>query len=162
MRQLVEAEASVFKPIEWISMKYEADCWIAACAMAAGVSYEVAEEYFGSGAEYSDDVLSENDDPKLRWLANFQRFLLQGALFTEHGRYPLFLPDINPILKLGRRYLLSCKSYDPQRPCMAHSFVVDETGKVFDPDPTYDPASPKFSITNYSGIIGWEIVGWET
>ena len=45
MRKAASAKSS--KPVEWIAMQYEADCWLAACAMAAGSSYEEAEEYFG-------------------------------------------------------------------------------------------------------------------
>jgi len=71
------------------------------------------------------------------------------------------LPDVNPELKPGRRYLLSSTSDDPERPWMGHTFVLDEAGTVFDPDPRYDPTDPKYSIENYEKIVGWEIVRWD-
>jgi hypothetical protein len=43
---------------------------------------------------------------------------------------------------------------------MAHVIVVDESGKVFDPDPKYDPNSPRYSIERYVDRIGWEIIRW--
>jgi hypothetical protein len=157
------SNARIFKPVEWISMRYEADCWHAACAMAIGASYEEAEEYLGPGAEYSDDTLSVIDDPEKRFLANALRFLIRNNLFTSRRCYPLFIPEVNPALKVKRRYLLSSKSpgHDPQRPWMSHSIVLDESGKVFDLDPKYDPSNPKYSIQNYPDLIAWEIVQWE-
>ena len=57
--------------------------------------------------------------------------------------------------------MLSAKVHDPQRSWMAHTIVVDEAGKVCDPDPKYDPASPNYSIENYLDLLGWEIVRWD-
>jgi hypothetical protein len=150
------SSAKNFKPIEWIAMRYEADCWLAACAMAAGASYEDAEEFFGSGAEYSDNTLFDGDTPEKRRVANAIRVFYLGGFFTSHGCYPLYIPEMNPVLKPKRRYLLSSKSpgHDPQRSWMSHSIVLDESGKVFDPDPKYDAANPKYSIRNYPDLIG--------
>jgi hypothetical protein len=158
MRRLAAGKSS--KPIEWIAMRHEADCWIATCAMAAGVPYEKAEAYFGAGAAYSKETLG-NDDADVRRMSNLFRFASHLDFFIDHGCYPVYLPEINPTLKLGRRYMLSCKSWDPQRSWMAHAFVVDEAGKVFDPDPKFEPTNPQFSIENYSDLLGWEIVRWD-
>jgi hypothetical protein len=126
--------------------------------MVLGLPYETVEEYFGPGDEYSADLLNESDDRDVRRMGNLAKFLVQVTFFTDHGCYPIFMPEVNPTLVTGRRYLLSGKSYDPKRSYMAHTFVVDEYGKVFDPDPNYDPSSPKYSVENYPEIIGWEVV----
>jgi len=156
------ANTKISKPIEWIPMRYEADCWVAACAMAAGVSYEEVEEFFGSGAKYSDKVLAQSDNREMRVLDNFIRQLAQVEFFVSHGCYPMFLPELNPMLKARRRYLLSTKSpgHDPQRPWMSHSIVLGESGTVFDPDPKYHHENPK-SIATYPELIAWEIVKLE-
>jgi hypothetical protein len=159
MRQV--ADAARLEPVKWIAMKHEADCWIAACAMAAGTSYETAEESFGSGADYSAAVLGEKDEADDRRIARMFLFLQQFAFFADHGYYPLLIPEVNPVLKHGRRYLLSAKSYDPQRSWMAHTIVVDEAGRVLDPDPKYDPNSQNYAIENYSDLAGWEIVKFD-
>jgi hypothetical protein len=127
--------------------------------MAAGVPYEKAEEYFGSGEEYSHNTL-DNNDAEVRRDGNGELIGTAYRFFAKQGKFLWFVPAINPVLKAGRRYLLSTKSYDPLRPWMAHSVVLDETGKVFDPDPKYDPANPK-SIATYPDIIAWEIISCE-
>jgi hypothetical protein len=139
-------------------MRHEADCWIAACAMAIGVPYETIEEYFGSGAEYSAKTL-ESDDKAMRMMYNHARMFAQILMFIDHGCYPLLLTDVNPEFQQGRRYLLSGKSADPQHPYMAHTFVVEETGKIFDPDSNCNPAeTPSSSLEKYPDIVGWEII----
>jgi hypothetical protein len=158
MRELADAQGS--KAIEWVAMRHEADCWIATCAMVAGVAYEVVEQYFGPGADYSQEIL-ESEDPEVRRAANLFRFSSQLDFFIDHGCYPVFLPQVDPPLKPGRRYMLGCKSCDPQRSWMAHAIVVDETGKVFDPDPKFEPTSPKYAIPNYPKLLGWEIIRWD-
>lgn len=158
MRQIIEMKD--FEPIKWVPMRHEADCFIAACAMVIGVTYEMAEEYFGSGEKYSASVL-DSGDRTVRLVSNLANLLIRSMFFTDHGYYPVFMPVENPVLQVRRRYLLSAKSYDPKRSYMAHTFVVDETGKVFDPDPNYDPADPKYSIEHYSEIMGSEIVRLE-
>lgn len=167
MRRL--ANCKNFEPIQWVSMRHEADCWIPACAMAAGASYEDAEEVFGSGAEYSKQVLETSTarnaaDPTVADEAKhahrvYKLFLTfkQWIFFVERGFYPLLIPDQNPVLKLGRRYLLSASSCDPNDPNMSHVIVVDETGKVFDPEPTFT-LDGNYAITNYRDLVGWEIV----
>jgi hypothetical protein len=155
MRQVKDSES--YKPVGWVAMRHQADCWIAACAMAVGVTYEEAEEYFGPGEEYSSRLL-DSDDPHQRFAMNWMNMLSQTAFFTSQGYYPLFLCEINPKVELGRRYLLASRADDPQHPSMAHTFVVDESGKLFDPDPQFGPADPKYRIENYPEIIGWEIV----
>jgi hypothetical protein len=129
--------------------------------MAAGVPYEEAEKAFGSGADYSAALLGEGDDTDVRRISRLFLFLQQYAFFADHGYYPLLIPEVNPVLKRGRRYLLSAKSYDPQRSWMAHTIVVDETGIVLDPDPKYDPNNPQYAIENYPDLGGWEIVRWK-
>src|SRR5215469_4072832 len=138
MRKVVRSNNS--KPVQWVSMRHEADCWIAASAMSAGVSYEEAEEVFGSGADYSAQLLGERDEPSERRLTKMFLFLHQWAFFGDHGYYALFLPGIDPPLKPGRRYLLSASTAEPGRPWMAHT-IVDEAGKLFDPDPNYNPSN---------------------
>jgi hypothetical protein len=149
--------------VQWIAMKHEADCWIAACAMAAGVPYEEAESAFGTGADYSAALLAEkdDDDADIRRVTRMFMFLKLYAFFADLGYYALLMPEVNPVLKGGSRYLLSAKSYDPQRPWMAHSIVVNEAGRVFDPDPKYDPSNPQYAIASYTDLMGWEIVRWE-
>jgi hypothetical protein len=82
--------------------------------MAAGVSYEDAEKAFGSGADYSSNVMNESDEPVSRRAAKMFLFLQKYAFFTELDLQAIFIPDLNPTLKHGRRYLLSAKSYDPK------------------------------------------------
>src|ERR1035441_4472668 len=103
MREVADVKS--YEPIVWIGMRHEADCWIATCAMAAGVPYEETEKAFGSGVDYSATTLSENDETDLLRLARMFLFLQQYAFFTDHGYYPLLMPEVDPILKRGRRYL---------------------------------------------------------
>ena|ERR1017187_10364006 len=155
------------EPIKWISMKDEADCWIAACAMVANVAYKEAEKAFGPGADYSATVMkgdysaSLSSGDETRRIIKMALFVQQFAFFSDHDCYALLIPELNPKLKRGRRYLLSTSSCDPRDPHMAHTIVVDEAGKVFDPEPQYDSKNPKHSIKNYVEPMGWEIVRWK-
>jgi len=72
------------EPIKWVGMRHEADCWIAACAMAAGASYKEAEEAFGEGADYSAETLASHDDQKRRIFDLF-KMLMQSQVFICRG-----------------------------------------------------------------------------
>ena len=86
MRKVSSDKSS--RPVQWIAMRNEADCWIAASAMAAGVPYEEAEKAFGSGADYSAALLGETDDTHVRRISRLFLFLQQYAFFTDHACYP--------------------------------------------------------------------------
>jgi hypothetical protein len=127
--------------------------------MAIGVSYEESERVFGPGEDYSA-LLAEKCDSAAVRIARMHILFERYVLFSEYGFYALTIPTVNPVLRQGRRYLLSAAAPEPERPWMAHAIVVDESGKVFDPDPQYDPSNPKYSIENYKDLLGWEIVSW--
>jgi hypothetical protein len=159
----IVSTAPKHKPITWISMRHEADCWIAACAMAANTSYEDAESVLGAGAEYSAELLSHSkavssEDRPAFQIINMLRNGREWAFFVDRGFYPLVLPKIT--LKRGRRYLLSASSCDPEDPAMGHVFVVDEGGRLFDPEPKFTRDNPRYSIKNYVDVAGYEIVQW--
>jgi hypothetical protein len=164
----VTKTASKRKPITWISMRHEADCWIAACAMAANTSYEDAETALGAGADYSAELLNRSNalqstPPESRnffRIFNMVREYRQLAFFVDRGFYLLVMPEINPTLKRGRRYLLSASSCDPKDPTMGHVVVVDEAGRLFDPEPKFTRDNPRYSIRNYVDVAGYEIVRW--
>jgi hypothetical protein len=148
--------SNIYRPVSWVPMRYEADCWVAACAMAAGITYEEAEKHFGSSAEYSAKVLCSEEHERIA--LNNRNIRLLSELLSERGyRISLlvFGPDFKP--ELGKRYFLGCESPDPQRAYMAHAFVVDEAGQLFDPDPGYSPGDPRYRFENYREIIGFEI-----
>ena len=124
---------------------------------------------FGPGPEYSAKVLRDSEarergfsdaEKDFQRVANLFLTLQQWAFFVDRGFYPLLMPDKNPTLKRGCRYLLSAGCDDPRDPSMSHVILVDELGNVFDPDPKFDPKNRQYSIETYTDLIGWEIIRW--
>jgi hypothetical protein len=110
-------------------MREKYDCMTCVTAMLLGLKYEEVVAAFGGNIDPSKDHREEGQ--RLYWA--FERLLLKlqrGAL--NHL-------DMPP-LKQGRRYWITVRIDDPTQPLskeMTHSIVVDEAGKVFDPNPQY-------------------------
>jgi len=97
--------------------------------MLLGISYEDVEAAFGGNIDPSKDHWAEGQ----RLYNGFEKLLLKlqrGAL--NHLEMPP--------LKDGRRYWIRILIDDPTNPLskeMGHGIVVDEMGRVFDPNPQY-------------------------
>jgi hypothetical protein len=97
--------------------------------MLLGITYEEVERAFGGNLDMSKDRKEEEG----RLARAF------GMLLQSHNRGALHLEDIPPITE-GRRYWVSVRIDDFSNPLsteMTHSIVIDEFGKVFDPNPEY-------------------------
>jgi hypothetical protein len=97
--------------------------------MLLGIKYEDVEKAF----EGNLDPTKDHDSEALRMYVAFR------ALLEQHRRAILELFAIPPIAE-GRRYRIAMRIADPSNPLsrtMTHSIVMDETGKVFDPNPEY-------------------------
>lgn len=79
-------------------------------------------------------------------------------LCAELGYAPILNSEINFEPVEGRRYLVSVGANDTDKSYMGHAIVIDEMGKVFDPDPKFDPKNPRYSLEKYTDVLGWEIV----
>ncbi|MGD0404602.1 MAG: hypothetical protein ABSB66_15560 [Candidatus Acidiferrales bacterium] len=129
MRHLEVANQNVTTAITFVPMRGKYDCLTCATAMLLGIKYEEVEAAFGGNIDPTKDKQEEGQ----RLYNAFERLLLKlqrGAL--NHL-------DMPP-LREGRRYWITVRIDDPTNPLskdMSHGIVVDEAGKVFDPNPQY-------------------------
>ncbi len=97
--------------------------------MLLGTAYEDVEHAFGGNLDPSKEQAEETSR-------------LHGAftlLLEKHKRGMIQLAAVPPITE-GRRYWVGVRINDPTNELserMTHSIVVDEFGRVFDPNPQY-------------------------
>jgi len=101
--------------------------------MLLGLEYEEVEQAFGGNLDPSktrDESLLKEESGRI-WRGFF-------ALMEKYHRGMIEFAQM-PIVE-GRRYYVEALIRDPSNPIsetMGHSIVVDEFGKVFDPNPDY-------------------------
>jgi hypothetical protein len=129
MRWLAARNPKYSTPITLVPMRGKFDCMTCVTAMLLGIEYKDVEYAFGG-----------NLDPARGPEQESQR--LHQAFFTlleKHHRGVIQLATMPTIVE-GRRYWVGVRIDDPSNPLsqtMGHSIVVDEFGKVFDPNPQY-------------------------
>ena len=129
MRHLAAIDSSNSAAIVLVPMRGKYDCFTCVAAMLLGIKYEDVEIAFGGNIDPSKDRAEETER-------------LHNAFVTlteQHHRGVLHILAMPPI-KEGRRYWVGVRIDDPSNPLsqiMSHSIVVDETGRVFDPNPEY-------------------------
>jgi hypothetical protein len=129
MRQLIEVNSTNLAAINFVPMRGPYDCLTCVTAMLLDIKYEDVETAFGGNIDPSKGRAEEGQ--RLYWA--FER------LIQKHNRGALNYLEMPPLRK-GRRYWISVRIDDPTNPLskdMSHSIVVDEEGRVFDPNPQY-------------------------
>lgn len=97
--------------------------------MPLGIKYEDVEHAFGGNVDPTKG--QEEESQRLH-----QAFFM---LLEKHHRGVVQLAAMPTIVE-GRRYWVGVRIDDPSNPLslrMGHSIVVDEIGRVFDPNPQY-------------------------
>jgi hypothetical protein len=129
MRRLVDISSENPTPIVLVPMREKYDCMTCVTAMLLGIKYEDVEQAFGGNIDPSTG--KEEESRRLAWAFE--------TLIQKHNRCALHLIDMPP-LKKGRRYWITVHIEDPTNKLseiMGHSIVIDEAGRVFDPNPQY-------------------------
>jgi hypothetical protein len=129
MRHLEDTSPAKTKPVAYVPMREKYDCLTCVMAMVLNISYEQVEAAFGGNINPSQGKEEESQRIAMAVEALIQR--------ERHGAIHFF--DMPP-LKPGRRYWVTVRIDDPANPLskeMSHSIVVDEAGKVFDPNYQY-------------------------
>jgi hypothetical protein len=139
MRSLAARNPHKQKPVALVTMREKYDCLTCVTAMLLGIEYEEVKEAFGANIDPDADRTEEGNR-----LRNAQALLFERYRFEQ--LHLSFLPPIRG----GRRYWLGVRIEDPSDPhsaTMTHSVVVDECGRVFDPNPEYGefPSIEKWS-----------------
>jgi hypothetical protein len=129
MRNLAARNPAKSKAVRLVSMREKYDCLTCITAMLLGIEYDEVKEAFGQNIDPDADPLEESNR-------------LQNAsamLFEKHHCGQLHLSFLPPITE-GRRYWVAVRIDDPSNPhsaTMTHSIVINEVGRVFDPNPEY-------------------------
>jgi hypothetical protein len=137
------------KPITLVTMREQTDCLTCVTAMLLSITYEDVKSAFGGNIDPSkgkDEASRFQESARLR-----EAFL---TLLGEHNCGILQLVIMPPIIR-GRRYWVSVHIDDPSTALtqtMSHSIVVDESGKVFDPNPQYGEFR---SLDEWQAAITW-------
>jgi hypothetical protein len=129
MRHLADTNQGSSPAIVYVSMREKFDCLTCATAMLLGLKYEDVVAAFGGNIDPSKG----KEEECLRMYNAFR------ALIEKYHRGILELIALPPIVG-GRRYLIGVHIDDPAQPLskeMGHSIVLDEAGRVFDPNPQY-------------------------
>jgi hypothetical protein len=139
MRQLLNINPASSPAIVYVPMREEYDCMTCVTAMLLGLKYEDVVAAFGGNIDPSKDHKEEGQ--RLYWA--FERLILK-----------LHLGALNhldmPPLKKGRRYWIRVTIDDPTQPLcteMGHGIVLDEVGRVFDPNPQYG---------QFKSLLAWQ------
>jgi hypothetical protein len=130
MRYLAARKPKHSRPITLVSMRGKFDCMTCAAAMLFGISYEEVENAFGGNI---DPAKGKNEESQRLQQAFFE-------LLEKHRCSVIQLANAKPTVVEGRRYWVGVRIDDPSNPLsqsMGHSIVVDEFGRVFDPNPQY-------------------------
>lgn len=130
MRYLAARNPKHSPPITIVRMRGKYDCLTCVTAMLLGIKYEDVDQAFGGSPDPAKDRKEETrrQNQALR------------TLLEKHGRGAIQLSAVPPIVE-GRRYWVGVYIRDAGNPLsetMTHSVVVDEFGKVFDPNPQYE------------------------
>jgi len=102
--------------------------------MLLGLGYEEVEQALGGGVD-----LSKLNDDTLRKIESERLWQLFFALLEKHHRGVVEFSTMPPIVE-GRRYWVEVQICDRDNPLsrdVSHSIAVDESGRVFDPNPEY-------------------------
>jgi hypothetical protein len=129
MRYLAAKNPKHSPPITFVPMRGKYDCMTCVTAMLLVIEYEEVEQAFGGNLDPAKG--QEEETARLH-----QAFFM---LLEKHRRGVIQLAAL-PSIAEGRRYWVGVRINDPTNPlsqCMGHSIVVDEFGKVFDPNPQY-------------------------
>jgi hypothetical protein len=129
MRYLAARNPRKSAPIVLVPMHGKYDCLTCVTAMLLGIRYEDVENAFGGNIDPSKDRAEESQ----RLYTAFR------TLIERHHRAILEISAMIPIME-GPRYWVTVRINDPTNPLsqiMTHSIVVDEIGRVFDPNPQY-------------------------
>jgi hypothetical protein len=98
--------------------------------MLLGIDYEDVVHAFGGNIDPTKGMREESQ--RIYWA--YERII------QKHNRGALNYMDIPTQLEEGRRYWVSVSIDDPTNPLskeMTHSIVVDEQGRVLDPNSQY-------------------------
>jgi hypothetical protein len=129
MRYLAARNPKHSPQISLVPMRGKYDCMTCVTAMLLGIKYEDAEQAFGGNLDPAKG--QQEEGTRLQ-----QAFFM---LLEKHGRSVIQLAAPPRIVE-GRRYWVGVQIHDPDNPLsqnMDHSVVVDEFGRVFDPNPQY-------------------------
>jgi hypothetical protein len=129
MRYLAAKNAKHSPPIALVTMRGKYDCMTCVTAMLLGIEYEEVEQAFGG-----------NLDPTKGQEEEITRLHQAFFMLLEKHRCSVIQLASMPFIAEGRRYWVGVKIHDPSNALsqrMGHSIVIDESGKVFDPNPQY-------------------------
>ena len=144
MRYLAAKNSNHSPPITLVTMRGPNDCLTCVVAMLLGLPYEHVERAFGGNIDPSRD--QEQETQRIR---NGMEMLIHA-----HNRAFLLRPESSPIT-VGRRYWVNVRIHERDNALsevMGHSIVVDEYGKVFDPNPEYGEFP---SLEAWSAAVPW-------
>jgi hypothetical protein len=114
-------------------MRSKYDCMTCVSAMLLGIEYEEVEQAFGGNLDPSktrDESLRKEESARI-WRGFF-------ALLEKYHLGMIEFAQMSIVE--GRRYYVEARIHDPSNPLsetMGHSIVIDEFGKLFDPNPEY-------------------------
>ncbi len=132
--RLLGPNSKAAKPVTLVTMREPTDCLTCVTAMLLGLAYEEVQSAFGGNIDASK---AENEEFRSQEAARL--WAAFAALLAKHNCGTLNLANAPPIVQ-GRRYWVGVRIDDPSNSLsqtMTHSIVVDESGKVFDPNPQY-------------------------
>ena len=142
MRYLAARNPKNSRPITYVPMREKYDCLTCIIAMALNIAYEQARD--GLGGNLNPDSL-EGEEKKKRYIA-------LCSLMEQYRCGSLHLVDlVQPVL--GRRYWVEVQIDDPGNPLsqrISHSVVIDEAGRVLDPNPQHGVFK---SLSDWSAAI---------
>jgi hypothetical protein len=139
MRYLADVNTLIPTGIVLVPMRGPYDCLTCVTAMLLGIEYEEVVMAFGGNIDPSKGKSEESQ--RIYWAFE--------TLVQKYHHGALNYLDL-PQMRAGRRYWVSVRIDDPTNPLsneMSHSIVVDEAGRVFDPNPQYG---------KFESIVEWQ------
>jgi hypothetical protein len=129
VRRLADVNILISPEIVLVPMRGLYDCFTCVTAMLLNITYEDVVAAFGGNIDPSKGKAEECQ--RIYWAFE--------TLIQKHHHGALHYLEL-PAIGAGRRYWISVHIDDPTNPLsneMSHSIVVDEAGRVFDPNPRY-------------------------
>lgn len=129
MRYLAARNPKNSRPITYVPMREKYDCLTCVAAMAFNITYEQARD--GLGGNLNPNLPKDEETARIQ--NGFYALMEQCGCSVLHHINP-----VEPVL--GRRYWVSVQIDDPSNALtqiMGHSIVIDEAGRVLDPNPQY-------------------------
>jgi hypothetical protein len=142
MRYLAARNPRESRPITLVSMREDTDCLTCVTAMLLGITYEEVERAFGGNIDPTRESGSEEN-----------RLYRAFRVLLERHRFGIIETEEFPPITEGRRYWLGVQIREPGNALsdiMSHSIVLNEFGRVFDPNPQYGEFN---SLSNWKAAV---------